>query len=223
MLVSAYITIMGGSKQGVAKTRDRLLEAAIKVLATAGIAGATTREIARVAGVSEVTLFRYFQNKEQLLSEVSQRITALQAEALNHQEEWTQDLHRDLLHYAQLYNNMLEEHEALVRMFIGEAHRHPKDALRVLQDSAISLREKLIAYLQTGIDRGTVRSDADLPLAVDLFTGMLLSGMLRRCTVPVSRGYSRDDYIRGCVDLFVCSISTTEAKKVEEKDEKPVK
>ncbi|MGA7932607.1 MAG: TetR/AcrR family transcriptional regulator [Kovacikia sp.] len=198
---------MDSSKQGVAKTRDRLLQAAIKVLATEGITGATTREIARVAEVSEVTLFRYFKNKEQLLSEVSQRITALQTEALADQEEWTQDLSRDLLHDAWLYNNMLEEHEALVRMFIGEAHRHPQDALRVLQESAISLREKLIAYLQASVDRGTVRPDADLPLVVDLFTGMLLSGMLRRCTVPIPRGYSREQYVEGCVDLLVRSIS----------------
>jgi len=199
---------MAEPKRGTGKTRDRLIEAAIKVLATEGIAGATTREIASVAGVSEVTLFRHFQTKEQLLRAVSQRITAMQEEALNHQEEWTQDLHRDLLHYAWLYNNMLEEHEALVRMFIGEAQRHPEEALRVLQQSALSIREKLMAYLQAGIERGTVRPDVDLSLAVDLFTGMLLSGMLRRHTVPVPRGYSRDRYIEGCVDFVVQSIGT---------------
>lgn len=195
-------------KQGTAKTRTRLLKAAIEVFSTQGFVGATTREISRVAGVNEVTLFRHFQNKEQLLSAVAEHITALKAEALAHQDEWTQDLCRDLLHYASLHDNMLEEYEALIRMFIGEAQRHPQEALQVFQQSFLPLREKLVVYLHNCTDHGSVRSDVDLPLAVDQFTGMLLAGMLRRHVAPVARGYSRDQYIEGCVNLFVRSIGT---------------
>jgi transcription initiation factor TFIIIB Brf1 subunit/transcription initiation factor TFIIB len=39
-----------------AQTRARLIEAATEVFANAGLIGATTREIARVAGVNEVTM-----------------------------------------------------------------------------------------------------------------------------------------------------------------------
>ncbi|MEH2385114.1 MAG: helix-turn-helix domain-containing protein, partial [Nostoc sp.] len=45
-------------------TRTRLIEAASQVFASLGVQGATTREIARVAGVNEVTLFRHFASKE---------------------------------------------------------------------------------------------------------------------------------------------------------------
>lgn len=198
---------MNTSKLRTAQTRSRILKAATEVFATAGIAGATTREIARVAGVNEVTLFRHFQSKEQLLGAVVENVTALQAEALAHQDEWTGELHIDLLHYGWLYNNMLEEHEALVRMFIGEAKRHPEAALQVLREAAQPLRENLIAYLRKGVEQGKVRSDIDLLPAVDMFTGMLLSGMLRRHVTPITRGYSRESYIESCVDLFVRGIS----------------
>jgi AcrR family transcriptional regulator len=187
-------------------TRTRLLEAATEVFAREGVAGATTREIARVAGVNEVTLFRHFQNKEQLLAAVVGQATRLQVEALTHQEEWTQDLPIDLTHYAWLYNTMLEEYEALIRTFIGEAKRHPEAARRVLAEAAQPLREKLMAYLQSGVERGTVRADVDLKVAVDLFTGMLLSGMLRRSATPTSLGYSRESYLSHCVELFVRGI-----------------
>lgn len=103
---------------------------------------------------------------------------------------------------------MLEEYEALFRMFIGEAQRHPTEAIEVLQQSFLPLREKLISYLQTCVNRGGVRSDVDLPLAVDQLTGMLLSGMIRRHVYPVKRGYSHQQYIKGCVDLFVRGIGT---------------
>ncbi len=199
---------MDHSVQRAAQTRARILKAATEVFAASGVAGATTREIARVAGVNEVTLFRHFQNKEQLLAAVVQQVTALQAEALANQDEWTGELHIDLLHYGWLYNNMLEEHEALVRMFIGEAKRHPDAALQVLRETVQPLREKLIAYLSNGIEQGKVRSDVDLLPAVDMFTGMLLAGMLRSNTIPGPRGYSRDRYIESCVDLFVRGIST---------------
>lgn len=199
---------MENSVQKTAQTRARLLKAATEVFATAGISGATTREIARVAGVNEVTLFRHFQSKEQLLGAVVQQTTALQVEALADQDEWTGNLHIDLVNYAWLYNNMLEEQEALIRMFIGEAKRHPEAALRVLREAVLPLHEKLIAYLRNGIEQGNVRPDIDFLPTVDLFTGMLLSGILRRNTAPTPRGYCRERYIESCVDLFVRGIST---------------
>ncbi|HLO87847.1 MAG TPA: TetR/AcrR family transcriptional regulator [Nostocaceae cyanobacterium] len=188
------------------KTRDRLLHAAIEVFSSAGILGATTREIARVAGVSEVTLFRHFQSKEQLLATVAEHITASKIKALTNQDEWTRDLQSDLLRYGRLYDQMLEEYEALIRMFIGEAKRYPHEAIQVLQQYFLPLREKLIAYLSQAMEWGTVRSNLDLPVAADLFTGMLLAGMIRRHVSSTVREYSRDRYIQGCVDLFVQSI-----------------
>ena len=49
---------------------QRILEAALKVFASEGYTGATTRRIAEEANVAEVTLFRKFQSKENLLREV---------------------------------------------------------------------------------------------------------------------------------------------------------
>jgi AcrR family transcriptional regulator len=49
---------------------QRILEAALKVFASEGYTGATTRKIAEEATVAEVTLFRKFTSKENLLKEV---------------------------------------------------------------------------------------------------------------------------------------------------------
>lgn len=188
-------------------TRVRLIEAATQVFALWGVQGATTREIARVAGVNEVTLFRHFANKEQLLKAVIENVLALQIEALAHPEAWTNDLYTDLRHYAQLYNAMLEAQEDLIRTFIGEAKRHPEAARQVIQEAAKPLREKLVAYLQSGQERGTVRPDIDPVPAIDMFTGMLLGGMLRRSAALQPQSYSPSEYIENCVDIFVRGIS----------------
>ena len=190
-------------------TRTRLIEAALQVFASLGVQGATTREIARVAGVNEVTLFRHFANKEQLLGAVMKNALALQTEALAHSEAWTQDLKIDLKQYAHLYNTMLETQEDLIRTFIGEAKRHPEAAKQVIQEAAKPLAKKLVAYLQSSQKLGTVRADLDPFPAVDIFTGMLLAGMLCRSAKFNQGSYSCEDYIETCVDIFVRGISTT--------------
>ena len=48
-------------------TKKRILVAAELVFSRDGLQGATTREIARQAGVNEVTLFRHFLTREELL------------------------------------------------------------------------------------------------------------------------------------------------------------
>lgn len=190
-------------------TRTRLIEAASQIFASLGVQGATTREIARVAGVNEVTLYRHFASKEQLLGAVIKNAFALQTEALAHPEAWTQDLKIDLRHYAHLYNTMLEAQEDLIRTFIGEAKRHPEAAKQVIQEAAKPLKEKLVAYLQSSQRRGTVRGDLDPFPAVDMFTGMLLAGMLCRSVKYNQGSYSCEDYIETCVDIFVRGICAT--------------
>jgi AcrR family transcriptional regulator len=195
------------TEQKSGQTRSRLLEAATEVFATAGIIGATTREIARVAKVNEVTLFRHFQNKEQLLAAVIQQAIAKQTASLAHPEEWLGDLRVDLQRYAWLFNNMLEENEDMIRTFIGEAKRHPEAARQILHEAARDLYETLIAYLRQGQENGSVREEVDVPASIDIFTGILLSGMLRRSAISTPRAYSRESYIEMCVDLFVRGIS----------------
>jgi AcrR family transcriptional regulator len=48
-------------------TPERILAAARQVYAEAGFRGTTTRRVAQVAGVNEITLFRHFGNKETLI------------------------------------------------------------------------------------------------------------------------------------------------------------
>jgi AcrR family transcriptional regulator len=53
-------------------SRQKLLEAAMRVFAESGFRGATTRRIAEAAGVNEVTLFRQFKSKSALINEVAE-------------------------------------------------------------------------------------------------------------------------------------------------------
>ena len=47
-------------------TQDRILEAAVQLFSRQGFTGSSTHEIARLAGVNEVTVFRHFPRKKDL-------------------------------------------------------------------------------------------------------------------------------------------------------------
>lgn len=190
-------------------TRQRLLDAASRVCSERGLHGATTREIADVAGVNEVTLFRHFGSKEKLIAALFEHVLATLTESLSEAEVDVHDLERDLFRYAQHYNEMLMTNEALIRTVIGEAKRHPEQARQVMCEAGRSLREHLINYLRAAQDAGSVRDDIELGPTIDAFTGMLMSGMLRRTGFKTYIDYSTDDYIRTVVDLFLRGIAAT--------------
>jgi len=53
---------------------DRILDAAMVIFSKNGYNGATTIKIAEKAGVNEITIFRKFKSKENLLKTVIQKI-----------------------------------------------------------------------------------------------------------------------------------------------------
>ena len=188
-------------------TRQRLLDAAYRVCAERGLHGATTREIADEARVNEVTLFRHFGNKEKLIAALFERSVAAQVESLSDTEPDGDDLEGGLRRYAVRYSEMLFANEALIRTIIGESRRHPEQARQVICESVRPMRDRLVLYLETAQKAGSVRRDLVLGPAIDAFTGMLLAGMLRRTGLKQYLDYTQDDYVTGCVDLFVRGIA----------------
>jgi len=67
----------------VADLREQLLDAARDVLREKGIMGATTREIARAAGVADGTLYNHFRTREELFLALFDRVLPLVKETLS--------------------------------------------------------------------------------------------------------------------------------------------
>ena len=63
------------------KTKQKIMDAALKIFGEKGYKGATTRAIAEESGFNELTLFRKFKTKENLFNEVlSQNIKKIKKE-----------------------------------------------------------------------------------------------------------------------------------------------
>src|SRR5581483_2638072 len=101
------------------ETRERILTAAREVIAKKGKRGATTREIADVAGVNEATIFRHFGTKEALIVAVAQHfcgLVALRGVATN----LGGDLAGDLLAIARTMYERMESQMDMIRWSLVE-------------------------------------------------------------------------------------------------------
>jgi AcrR family transcriptional regulator len=174
------------------------------VFARDGIAGSTTREIAREAGVNEVTLFRHFQTKERLIAAVigqnfGQRAVAAQSPAPTD----TGDLRTDLAQHARCYELLLQDNLPLIRTMIGEIHHHGDHERQVFKAIFRPLREALVACLKQAIAQGRVHPGADAEMLADLFNGMIFTGVLRRTVSHVKPEYTAATHLDAVVDLIM--------------------
>src|SRR5882724_8443862 len=141
--------------------RQRLLDAATRIFARDGLNGATTRAIARQAGVNEVTLFRLFQSKENLLAAVvGCTFDENKTDSRPALPSDTGGLRKDLANYASLYESILTENLPLIRTLIGEIHRHRQQERKKVANGIFRpLRIELIARLKQAQEDGKLRSD----------------------------------------------------------------
>jgi AcrR family transcriptional regulator len=133
--------------------REKLLEAAARVYAEAGYRGATTRRIAQVAGVNEITLFRHFGSKDALLLEAL-RLCGMPVELPRLPAE-PADPERELTAWCVDHHAMLFEKRSLIRTCLGEmaerpemgrpASAGPRLAAEILRGYLVRLRERGLA------------------------------------------------------------------------------
>src|ERR1700751_6369061 len=113
-------------------TRQRILAAAQQVFSRDGFQGAPTREIAREAGVNEVTIFRHFRTREELLHSTLRHCCESLDSLILPNENWRDDLFGRLERYVSELYPLVRGKEAIVRAFIGEAPILPKSTRQTL-------------------------------------------------------------------------------------------
>jgi AcrR family transcriptional regulator len=182
--------------------RERLLDAAAVVFAREGIAGSTTREIAQAAGVNEVTLFRLFQNKQNLLVAVLERVFAAPVADKSKDPEGETDLWEIVRGYATSYAASLEKNLALKRVLIGEIQHFQEQELMVIRGIFEPTRQQLIGRLRAAQEAGLARKEMNPAIVADQINALIFMGALRH-SLPLARQYGAREYLEECVETVV--------------------
>ncbi len=184
--------------------RQRLMEAARAEFSDKGIESATTRGIAERAGCNEVTIFRHFESKQNLLAAVVQETSEEFSSLCECRGEFSGDPRKDLERFAQVYNASLERCEGMARALVGDGHRRPTLCKELVGDVIEPFHRSIACYLDRLKTEGLVRQDLNSTAFAEVFTSSLFGGLLRR-TSGLS-DLDRDAWLRETVDIFVHGI-----------------
>ena len=196
--------------------RDQIRAAAQQLFLERGFANTGTNLIAKEAGVSKETLYRYFPSKEELLANCLRHLIAdvpenrLPVAVGGESLEDLDDLRAALLDLALRFisNLMQPDYVALVRVIITETPRLPQ--LGSLFRSTVPERafQSVIDILRMAQDKNLVRF-SDPETAARMFLGPLLTYVLLD-GLFVGDGPPRqppDDRVEAVVDLYLQAIT----------------
>lgn len=161
--------------------RNQILDAAATVLAEKGFHGATTKEIAATAGVSEGTIYNYFDSKFGLLIGLMSRL----AEVENLPAEMSASLQGDVRDFFvaafQHRLDRIERGEGLLQAILPEVFVNPDLRQQFYREYILPITTLLEQYVQAQVGLGHVRP-VDVPLTVRAvqatFVGLLVLRIL---------------------------------------------
>ncbi len=184
-------------------TEKRIIEAAALVFAELGFARATTRKIAAKADVNEVTLFRYFGNKQNLFTAVLNQ-HAIPPEAANlFTSNLSGNYPDDMLNIGRFVMRLLWERREVMRMMLCEAAHFP-ELQKTLGQAPRRLRDMIAGYLKQQIELGIIKP-RDPDMMAQAFLGFFFSYSIALGALDEAMSLKAPDeaLLAGFVDLFV--------------------
>jgi AcrR family transcriptional regulator len=159
--------------------RTQILDAAAQVFAEKGFHRATTREIAGVAGISEGTIYNYFNSKESLLFGIMFRL--VQLESLN--DELMGALQGDVREFfVAIFSQRLgriQQAQETIKAVLPEVMVNPELRGRFYQQFVLRIAAVLESYVQTRVDLGHIQP-VDVALTTRVIQGVFVGLLILR-------------------------------------------
>jgi len=151
----------------------RILEAALDLFGRKGFEATTVSAICEAAGVSEATLYEYFESKEQVLFSIAELYTRRELERLEGLRGYIRDPREKLRVVIQAYLEFYERNPLYtsVALLTLKANRNftQSAAYEVVRRASRSIVEAF----QEGVEAGIFRSDIDGPLVRNMLLGFI--------------------------------------------------
>ncbi len=185
-------------------TRLRIINAAREVIARKGKRGATTREIADVAGVNEATLFRHFGTKESLIIAVAKHSCGDGA-----LRDVVSTLHGpiegDLYQIARAMTDRMESMIDMIRWSLVESDYEQSVFAQEAWRPQTAIRSIITEYMAAQVASGSLKGEPD-ELA-SIFMGMIFSRIIAKEKFPESRIFVDSEYaLHYFIDVFLNGV-----------------
>lgn len=152
-------------------SRTRILRAAAEVYTEAGFKGTTTRRIAEVADVNEITLFRQFGNKDALVKAALLQSYQQESPVMLGEPE---DPPQELYDWARATVHHWHDSRHLIFRVMGDLIEYPELAPDICREPA-SHHDRLTCYLRRMQERGLTTNEFVPEAAAGLILGSVFS------------------------------------------------
>jgi len=184
------------------ETRQRIIDAAVKIGSRLGYARATTRVIAQAAGVNEVTLFRHFGSKRNLFAEAIEQYGA-PAIVQDVEARLSGRLEDDLLLFGRMIYGALLKNRQVMQFLLCESANIP-EVREVLARNPYELRAMLARYFTGQMEAGTL-NEGHPGLLAQAFMGMFFSNAISLTMLDstIQPPIADEAFVQGCVRIFL--------------------
>jgi|SRR5579863_3451077 AcrR family transcriptional regulator len=194
-------------------TQDRILDAAVQLFSRQGFAGSSTHEIARLAGVSEVTVFRHFPRKKDLFwAATESRLRRLRISLeLRNRLKSDEDPRTALPGIVELLVEIVYHHPETVRLLYLSLFELDHGAERILRKHLIPLFQPLREYLCRCASKGLVRDVDPAIAALALITSIVAHHGLHSAVTNEVTAYASPDEAIAAYTKFWCNALVCES------------
>lgn len=154
---------------------EKIYQAVMKVIAEYGYAGATTKMMAKAADVSEVTLFRKYESKAQLVKQSI--ITIIAQTDYNAATQYSGNLSADLRSIVQAYQDTAVKHGQFIFMLISEIPRYPE--LASILDTPLGIFSNIGALLGKYQAEGKLKQEHPMHAMSTLLAPLMYLSMMQ--------------------------------------------
>jgi len=199
-----------GRRATAEKRQQDILNAALKVFSSKGFSGATTKEIASMAGVAEGTIFRYFKTKKDILfSLIGPYVVQSLADTLDAVSGETDEvmLTAILKNRLDLMHNNID----LLRLLITEAQFHPELGDKFAELVSMKVAPVLEQFITKRIENGVYR-ELDPQIVSRAFFGMAAIFVAWKEFLPGDKyvRFDDDEVIKNIVSIFLYGVKKDE-------------
>lgn len=187
-------------------TRQRLIQAALELFTAHGVTDTTTKQIAELADVNEVTLFRHFGNKHGLLLAAIEEASVFTelGQTLVQQAEQAAGIDQALKEYATACLEALERVPEMVRSVVGEAGQYPAENRKAIGRGFTQANRYVAQYFDQMIQRREMQPNLPPETLASLLNGMLLGYAVIEFTSEFHQLWqSREEFLTNLVTLFL--------------------
>jgi AcrR family transcriptional regulator len=155
---------------------EEIYQAVIQVVSECGYSGATTKQMAKAANVSEVTLFRKYGSKQQMVKQAILYIL-VQTDFAS-AARYTGDMAGDLMRVVQAYQNAAVMNGLFIVSLFSEISRYPY--LIDSFDEPLSIFRSIGQLIARYQEEGKLRKENPLHAVAALLSPLMYTAMLQR-------------------------------------------